>query len=567
MKTVKKFRFPIFFVLLLLLASCGKDGRNQASDLRDAIRRGYDTQLKANAFLKAGETDSAFASYTVAKEYYEQGKDSMGTAYALLQLAEIYRQYNDYTELQATDVEALKWLENTDDTKYHKTLYIQLGMSYSQLGDITNAVANYEKCRAYTTQPWEKLTVDNNIANAYIFKENYTKAYGILDKARRLYIVHDTMPIKATALDNFGYATFKLGREGGEEMMFQALKLRKQTGDTLGLITNHLHLAESLLQKNRVDAVRFAVTADRLALANKSPVDRVEVLRFLIDHGDTNLSSRYAREYARVSDSLQEAMQKARNTFAAIKYDYRKEKERRLQSAIEAERERNQKLNWIIIALSFGSVGAFMIYYLIRRSVGIKQKAGYAAEVRISSQLHDELANEVHKTILFTETKDLSDRLNKETLLDRLENIYQGTRSISRDNSEIPEDKDFGTVLRELLQEYNSEDCAVIAQGIPSVNWDNLERHKKIEVYRIIQELLANMRKHSKCSHALFSFSMSGRKARITYSDNGTGNAENGQNRKNGLRIMENRISGLKGTITFESVPGKGFRAEIEFPV
>lgn len=562
-----RFHSPFFVLWIFLLYGCRPDqNQSDREKVNAEIRKGYDYQVKADGFLLDGKSDSAFANYSRAKAMYEKAHDSIRLVYTLLKIGDIYHRYNDYNEMQATDVEALQFLKTSRDSSYHPTVYNQLGISFGMMGDAQNAEIHYGKGRSYVSSDWEQATLDNNIANAYLTSEDFKKAHSLLEKALSRYTLHDSIAIKAMILDNFGYAAFRSGKTDGEIPVLKALELRKASGDTFGLITNYLHLAEMRLPTQKTEAIRLAARAEELATATNSQPDRLQTLKFLVENSDGRQAAGYAKDFVRISDSLEKARMNARNAFAKIKYDFKNEREERLQTDLERVRERNAKLNWIIALISFVSVAAFFIYYLIRRNRNIRQKATYDAEVRISAQLHDGLANEVHKTIVFTETRNLSDETNKETLLQRLETIYEGTRSVSRGNSEIPHD-DLGQALRDLLTEYNSDDCAVIAQGIANVDWARMESHKRVEFYRIVQELLANMRKHSGCSHALFLFGMNGKNVSLSYSDNGTGGNKNGQNRKNGLRIMENRISGLKGTLNFEAAPGNGFRAYIQFPL
>ena len=51
----------------------------------------------------------------------------------------------------------------------------------------------------------------------------------------------------------------------------------------------------------------------------------------------------------------------------------------------------------------------------------------------------------------------------------------------------------------------------------------------------------------------------------INYTDNGKG-CEKSKIIKNGLQNMENRILAIKGTITFDTEPHKGFKVKITLP-
>jgi signal transduction histidine kinase len=52
----------------------------------------------------------------------------------------------------------------------------------------------------------------------------------------------------------------------------------------------------------------------------------------------------------------------------------------------------------------------------------------------------------------------------------------------------------------------------------------------------------------------------------IEYTDNGKGATIEKLNSRNGLQNVENRILAIKGTITFDTKSGKGFKSSILFP-
>ncbi|NUY79674.1 hypothetical protein HUK80_02105 [Flavobacterium sp. MAH-1] len=562
------FHSPFFLLVILVFCRCTKSETTEAENPKELQRLGYEARTKAVAFHDIHQLDSAFTYYNKAKELYIRAKDSANTAYVLLKTCEILYEYNDYDELQTTAVEALHYLNTKRDTAYLPSVYTHLERSFAMSEDLKNAEIYYRLGKRYASTDFEKATFDNNFAHANILQGNFDKAFEILSAAKTKYNLSDTLPIKAKILDNYGFSAFKAHRKVDGDPMALALELRKRNNDTNGLITSYLNLAEVELSSNRDSSLAKAMLAEKIAKENKSAYDRLEVLRFLVKNADAPASKKYAIDFVRLDDSLKSASGKAKNSFALIKYNFWKEREKRIQDEARHQLEKqDERFVWTLLLLVLTIAILWLVAYFVRRSKRIKRKASYDTEVRISGRLHDDLANDVHRTIVFAETNDLSDKENKETLLNRLDTIYSGTRSISHDHGEIPHQEDFGNYLRALLQEYNSDERAVLAQGIQSVNWQKIERFKRIELSRVIQELLTNMRKHSDCSHSFFAFGQSGKKVRITYSDNGKGTTDDTQKRKNGLRIMENRISGLGGTATFDSEPGKGFRAEIEISI
>ena len=116
-----------------------------------------------------------------------------------------------------------------------------------------------------------------------------------------------------------------------------------------------------------------------------------------------------------------------------------------------------------------------------------------------------------------------------------------------------------------MLSTYNSDTTNVIINSIEKVNWDLIDEIKKITIYRVLQELMVNMKKHSQASLVVVKFDSNGKTVFIDYTDNGKGSQKN-KIIKNGLQNMENRILSNKGTITFDTEPDKGFKVKITMP-
>ena len=148
----------------------------------------------------------------------------------------------------------------------------------------------------------------------------------------------------------------------------------------------------------------------------------------------------------------------------------------------------------------------FLYYYL--KAINKKEiiQTSYDTETRIAKRLHDELANDVYHTMSFAEAQDLSSNQNKEILLTNLDTIYSRTRNISKENSSIDTGLHFVAGLKEMILGFNTDAVNILIYHMDSVNWNALAANKKIIVYRVLQELLVNMKKHSKCSLVVITF-------------------------------------------------------------
>ena len=372
-------------------------------------------------------------------------------------------------------------------------------------------------------------------------------------------------------LDNLGYCYYKAGSPKALNYLYHSKKIRIQEKDERALIGSYYHLSKYYKKSNLNLSINYAYLAYEKATKVNHVDDRLECLKLLIQNSPGNKSKEYSLQYLRINDSIIKIRQKAKNQFAKIKYDSKKEKDENIklkaQRVLQLERQKNKNLIFYFIMISGISITLIVSSFLVAKNKREKIQTSYNTEIRIAKKLHDELANDVYHTMAFAETQDLSNSQNKEILLSNLDTIYSRTRNISKENSTIETGPFFVSNLKEMLSGFNNNEVNVLTNGIDTVNWAALEDNKKITVYRVLQELLVNMKKHSQCSLVAITFKKNENKLQIDYSDNGVGATYDELNSRNGLQNVENRVLAIKGTITFDTESNKGFKVNFIFPI
>ena len=88
----------------------------------------------------------------------------------------------------------------------------------------------------------------------------------------------------------------------------------------------------------------------------------------------------------------------------------------------------------------------------------------------------------------------------------------------------------------------------------------------ELSVYRIVQELLNNIVKHSKASEAIVQITYQSQLLSITIEDNGIGFSKEGPQKDGmGLKSLQSRVKAMNGKIEFDSTAGQGLNAYLEF--
>lgn len=378
----------------------------------------------------------------------------------------------------------------------------------------------------------------------------------------------------ARILDNLGYCYFKIGDAKSLNYLNQSLNIRQKIADDFGVTTSYLNFSEFYKKSDANLSYRYSKLAYEKATKVNNVDDRLKSLALLIENSMGKESKKFSMLHLRINDSITKVRQKAKNQFAKMKYDSKKEKEENLnlkaqkaENALQFQQQknRNQLLYFVVGIILLISI--FISHFLVAKNKREKIKTSYNTEIRIAKKLHDELANDVYHTMAFAETQDLSNSQNKEKLLNNLDTIYSRTRNISKENSSIETGSLFISNLKDMTSGFNTSEVNILTNGIDTINWTTLENNKKIIVYRVLQELLVNMKKHSQCSIVILTFKKNENKLQIDYSDNGVGTTFDEKKSKNGLQNVENRIQAIKGTITFDTKSNKGFKVNINFPI
>lgn len=256
-----------------------------------------------------------------------------------------------------------------------------------------------------------------------------------------------------------------------------------------------------------------------------------------------------------------------------MKYDSKREKDenlklkaQKIKNELQLEKQESKNIISYIIIILASCLIVFVYYYLTARNNRQKIEATYQSETRISKKLHDELANDIYHTLAFVENRNLSAEENRNHLLKKLDDIYSRTSDVSKANYSILSSQNYTVSLKEMISGFNTSKINLLINGLDEISWDQLDEMKKVSVYRIIQELLVNMKKHSEATFVAITFKKRKNTIIINYTDNGKGIDSNKMIHKNGLHNIENRIRAIKGEVEIASDFGKGFKVLIKFP-
>ncbi len=193
---------------------------------------------------------------------------------------------------------------------------------------------------------------------------------------------------------------------------------------------------------------------------------------------------------------------------------------------------------------------------------------------RIANDLHDDLGGlmatvKLHFDSLHSKVKDDTDELYKKTnkLIDE---AYLKIRAIAHaKNSGVIAKQGLLKAVEQMANKVSSANHVIIE--VKDFGLDNrMENSLELTLFRIIQELIANIIKHAQATKAHIHLTNHGDTLNILVEDNGVGFKDPkiiANSEGMGLKSIDKRVAHLEGTLHIESEPGKGATVIIDIPI
>ncbi len=519
--------------------------------------------------------DSAFYYYNEALSICIPSKDPENYISTLNYMATIQQRNGDYSGSETTIRQGLAYIKFAKKQSLIWNLYLTLAINALNTNDIKSAILYYEKALKLNVDSEKKLITQKGIASALIQDKKFNEALNLLLPLENKERVIDRSEFYSSLLDDIGLCYFALNKHKTSlKYISKGLNVRKKLENSSEIGKSYIHLSQLYEYKNPSLSKKYAELGYNEFSKTNYTEGRLSALRMMIKYSSNQEFKKYSKTYINLNDSIYITQQSLKNELAKIKYDSKREKEENLklktsrtENELKLERQKNKNIvAYLIIIMSLCMI-LILYYYLTSKANREKIEAVYDSETRISKKLHDELANDIYHTMAFAENTNLSLSANKKQLVSQLDAIYSRTRDISKENCTISTDDNYITSLREMISRFSTLNINIILNGLDNINWDIINQTKKIAIYRVLQELLVNMRKYSEASLVGINFKEDEQNIIVNYTDNGKGTDTDKIIFKNGLYNVENRIHKINGQIEISSSPNQGFKVFFKLPL
>lgn len=526
------------------------------------------------------KVDSSYYYFNKARSGFQKIHDSLGIIKSKRGIALSQTMVGDYLGAKQTSLSILKFIPKNDYSLVKSEVFLILGFTSTIQKNYQQALDYYDQALKDSIAEKSKLEVLNNMVHNHIMlgekdAKHYDAASKILDELESNTYGLIKAKILTDFLDNKGYLLFKLNQhEEALVYMTEALNMRKKENSLYGMMFSYQSLMEYYEKKNPSKSIQYADSLYNISTQLNYYQSRLQALQYKMKLIPTNKVKDYVIEYKNLRDSIDEVREKSINKFAKIRFEItekRNENDLLKTELIENEiiLKRNKNIRTIIIIGIIFFI-LMLVYYYRHQFVKNQRKLSdeiQKAEQKLSSKVHDELANSIYLTISYIDNlKSIEDLSIKQKLIEKLDKVYKLSKDISRESQLIKTNHLYPKEIFSLISYYKTDSTNIILIGFEDQPWSKVSKLSKLHFYKILQELLTNMKKHSQSTLVSLKFEFLSNKIEFTYSDNGVGISNETYSPSNGLQNITNRLDIMKGK--GEILPSsRGFKYFLSFPI
>lgn len=503
----------------------------------------------------------------------------------------------NYNESIKLHLKALAIKEASKDTLGMGISCNDIGIVYKNMNRFAEALPYYQKANTYSR-------IGGNLQGVSMTFSNIGTVFSALGKPDSAKFYYDTALVQAkqindtscivNALANLGEYYANKGDALNAKIYFeQSLAIDRASGDKYGLVLDLVNLGNLAIGANdMVKASAYFNEAEQVARQEELNKELIGVLssQFLLHKKQGHYEQ--AIDYLQKAQTLKDSILNEETNEQVSELNARFETVKK-EKTIGEQQSKIQRQRYLILGslLLLGLI-ALVAYYRYKKlkvedEIKLKQIILEQQEITTKSVLDAEekerqrIASELHDGVgqLMTAAKmnlgALEGELNLDT--DKKKTAYQKIMDlITESGKEVREvshnlmpnvllKKGLSNAVQEFL---NKIDARVIkvnlhAEGIQ----DKIDANTESVLYRVIQECVNNVIKHSQASHLDISIQNDAEGIAVSIEDNGVG-FDVASSKGNGLGLgnMKTRIEFLKGSIDIDSAPGKGTLVAIFVP-
>ena len=544
-----------------------------------------DSELQSTNTMELAE-----ANFVIAKSYENLNLEDSALRYYKLAL-DLYKKEKADEKVARTNLEIYLLLDSQNNLETNKDFYLKEIRNYAQFSNSKKWLASY-----YTNYGADNLKRNlKDSAKFYFFK------------ALKLANEIDSTQMQINISINLGSTFSRKFKNQDSAIFYYNNALKSYYRDTVSFknLNTEFNVFNNIgnayrRKKQYVKALEYYNKAEKLELpklnrkSKKILYSNMDATFYYME--DWVNAYDYLYKYDSIKDIIN--LKEQNSSIIDIEEKYNNEKLRADNLEIEAKRKQNQNIALALGgSLALGSIIAFLIFKNTKRKQKLAEQEksletqklatvlkeqelttidamieGQEKErQRIANDLHDDLGGlmanvKLHFNAL--KDKDSPELYSKTNNL--IEEAYQKVRSVAHaKNSGVIAKQGLLKAVQHMADKVsvsNKIKIEVLDYGLDN----RLENSLELTLFRIIQELVTNVIKHSKASEVTIHLTNHDDSINIMVEDNGIGfnpNQITKTNKGKGISSIDKRVEHLDGKLTIESEKNKGTTVIIDLPL
>lgn len=526
----------------------------------------------AIVYNRLGQRDSAFYYWTEA----EKGNEALGRHY------ENWRVYHGLGDIywERQDLEnAERYLQKSLEITAEKGHAVDYGYMLFQIADFYFSTDNFEKL----------ATVKNTWDDRQAKRKTSKELMELPEHTSLLYLFGQIKPDIEPRLERAAAYYREQGRRFNEAWILENLGFYHHRQENFEEATTILENVLAVYQEHkawiRVGAVMY------------------ELYDIYKETGRTEDALFTLETYTHLKDSLRSEEIEANLAEMEVRYDTEKKEQQLRIQELELGQKTLQRNVLLIITILLALLAVFIVLTYRQRLRTNRQLNQQASEIQAQKirQLEQEnqllslnsmiegqesermrIAQDLHDGIggLLTTVKAHFYAIQEQVSKLQQLNIYQKTNELIDEaclevrrisQNMMPRALQLlglQGAIEDLATQLRQQDMACELEIIGLS--EDIDRTRKIMIFRIVQELCNNISKHAKAQNVFIQLLQHGDEITLIVEDDGKGfnyQAVAGQTLSLGLRNIESRVKFLHGSWDVDSVPGEGTTIMIRIPI
>lgn len=509
--------------------------------------------LLANAYYHKDDLDSAIKYYLKVAAILEDGGNPVHLGYLYVNIGTLLSSTENYDKQIEYLLKSYNLLDEHNDEKFIATAASNLGLGYYNLNDTINAIKWSEKALDLSDISNDLEAKTLSFLTLSLIEKDLNKSLKYAKKAVE-YAVELENKIHLTST-HYTYADL-LYKTGSNK---EALKYAEQ-------------------------AINFAKEVGDNSILTKASLTAASIY---YNSGLKEKAADFYHTYATFKDSISSAENAREINEINTKYETEKKEKQIVQQEFKIQKQQSNLLLAILGgALLISILGGAIFYNKKKQESRLKQLQkdkenailnsfilGEERErKRISHELHDGVAAMIGAAKMSLESiphLPQEKRMEQLAKVQRiLERSHADTRHIAHNLlPTVLEQDGLVKATEQFVSEINETKLIKISVTDNHENTHKLSQQLQLMIFRVIQELVNNIIKHSEAANAEIKFSNNSNGLQIEITDDGIGYEDSEEARNQGLYSISQRLKSIGGNFEITKRKSGGTQAKVAVTV